>query len=225
MLASILSFTQTAGYPLLFALIAAESAGVPLPGETALLTAASLAGQGKLSIALVIAIAATAAIIGDNIGYLVARKGGRRLLQRPGPFARQRRRVLEVGEPFFERHGPKAVFFGRWILGLRTWASWLAGASHMPWRTFALWNAVGGISWALTIGLVGYYVGPSTAGLFSLFGLIGLATVLIAAVGVALDHRRRRAKPRPARRAPAAAIGASPAALGPKVSPRRGHGR
>ncbi len=225
MLASILSFTQTAGYPLLFALIAAESAGVPLPGETALLTAASLAGQGKLSIALVIAIAATAAIIGDNIGYLVARKGGRRLLQRPGPFARQRRRVLEVGEPFFERHGPKAVFFGRWILGLRTWASWLAGASHMPWRTFALWNAVGGISWALTIGLVGYYVGPSTAGLFSLFGLIGLATVLIAAVGVAIDHRRRRAKPRSARRPPAAGIGASPAALGPKASPRRGHGR
>lgn len=224
MLASILTSTQAAGYPLLFALIAAESAGVPLPGETALLAAASLAGQGKLSIALVIAVAATAAIIGDNIGYLVARKGGRRLLQRPGPFARQRRRVLEVGEPFFERHGPKAVFFGRWILGLRTWASWLAGASHMPWRSFALWNAVGGVSWAATIGLVGYFVGQSTAGLFSIFGLIGLATVLTAVTGILLD-RRRRAKPRSARRPPAAGIGASPAALGPQAPPRRGSGR
>jgi len=212
MLASILTFTQTAGYPLLFTLITAESAGVPLPGETALLTAASLAGRGKLSIALVIALAATAAIIGDNIGYLVARKGGRRLLQRSGPFARQRRRVLDIGEPFFERHGPKAVFFGRWILGLRTWASWLAGASHMPWRTFAFWNALGGISWALTIGLIGYFVGQSTAGLFSIFGLIGLVTVLIAAVGIVLDHRRR-AKRRSARRPPAIRLGASPAAL------------
>jgi len=224
MLASILTFTQTAGYPLLFALIAAESAGVPLPGETALLTAASLAGQGKLSIALVIAIAATAAIVGDNIGYLVARKGGRHLLQRPGPFARQRRRVLEVGEPFFERHGPKAVFFGRWILGLRTWASWLAGASHMPWRTFALWNAAGGISWALTIGLTGYFIGQSTAGLFSIVGLIGLATALLAAAGIFLDHRRR-AKPRSARRPPAARTDASPAALGPQPPPRCGNGR
>lgn len=224
MLASILTFTLAAGYPLLFALIAAESAGVPLPGETALLTAASLAGQGKLSIALVIAVAATAAIIGDNIGYLVARKGGRRLLQRPGPFARQRRRVLEVGEPFFERHGPKAVFFGRWVLGLRTWASWLAGASHMPWRTFSLWNATGGISWALTIGLVGYFVGQSTASLFSAFGLIGLATVLIAAVGIFFDHWRR-AKPRSSRRPPAPAIKPPPAALGPQARPRRESGR
>ncbi|HEV7459976.1 MAG TPA: DedA family protein [Solirubrobacteraceae bacterium] len=193
MLASILTFTQTAGYPLLFVLVMAESGGVPLPGETALITAAALAGQGKLSIPLVIALAAAAAIIGDNLGFLVARRFGRGLLERPGPFYGHRRRVLEFGEPFFARHGPKAVFFGRWILGLRTWTSWLAGASNMRWRTFAVWNAAGGISWAATVGLTAYFIGQSTAGAFTVFGLIGLGTALL--VGGILIARNHRAPP------------------------------
>jgi undecaprenyl-diphosphatase len=191
MLASILSFTQTAGYPLLFVLIMAESGGVPLPGETALITAGALAGSGQLSIPLVIAIAASAAIIGDNLGYLVARRYGPGLLQRPGPFLSYRRRVLELGEPFFARHGPKAVFFGRWILGLRTWAAWLAGASGMKWTPFAIWNAAGGISWAATVGLTAYLIGQSTTGAFTIFGLAALGAALLA-VGILLmrDHRR-----------------------------------
>ena len=121
---------------------------MPIPGETALITAAVLASGGKLKIELVIPLAAAAAIVGDNIGYLIGRKGGRWLLERPGRFQRQRLEVLETGEPFFERHGPKAVFFGRFILGLRVWASWLAGATHMRWRSFFFWNALGGICWA-----------------------------------------------------------------------------
>jgi membrane-associated protein len=146
MFASILSVAHNLGYPALVLLVMSESSGVPLPGETALITGAVLASQHRLQIALVIALAAAAAILGDNAGYLIGRKGGRWLLLRPGPFARHRARVLEVGEPFFARHGSKAVFLGRWILGLRTWASWLAGASHMPWRSFALWNAAGGLA-------------------------------------------------------------------------------
>lgn len=118
-----------------------------------------MASQGGLQIELVVAIAALAAIIVDNAGYLISRRFGRTLLERPGLLERRRRRVLEIGEPFFERHGPKAVFFGRWILGLRTWASWPAGASKMPWRSFAVWNAAGAISWATTVGLVAYLVG------------------------------------------------------------------
>jgi membrane-associated protein len=110
-------------------LVMLESSGIPLPGEIALITAAAPASQHRLQIALVIAFAAAAATLGDNTGYLIGRKGGRWLALRPGPFARHRARVLEVGEPFFARHGSKAVFLGRWILGLRTWASWLAGAS------------------------------------------------------------------------------------------------
>ena len=178
MFASILSVAHNLGYPALVLLVMAESSGVPLPGETALITGAVLASQHRLQIALVIALAAAAAILGDNLGYLIGRKGGRWLLQRPGPFAHHRARVLELGEPFFARHGAKAVFLGRWILGLRTWASWLAGASHMPWRSFSLWNAAGGISWATTIGLIAYYAGHSATGTIALFGVAGLASTL-----------------------------------------------
>src|ERR1700680_1131607 len=93
------------GYPLLFLLVMSESSGVPVPGETALITAAVLASRGKLQIELVIGLAAGAAIVGDNIGSLIGRKGGRWLLERPGFMHQQRLRVLEVGEPFFEAHG------------------------------------------------------------------------------------------------------------------------
>jgi membrane protein DedA with SNARE-associated domain len=155
-LASLIDIAGNVGLPVLGLLVGAESMGIPLPGETALITTAIVASQGKLPIEGVIAVAAAGAIIGDNIGFFfIGRKGGRRLLERPGLFEKERRRALELGDPFFERHGSKAVFFGRWIAGLRTWASWLAGASEMHWRTFLVWNAAGGILWATTVGLAG----------------------------------------------------------------------
>jgi membrane-associated protein len=183
---------QVFGYPLLFLIVMSESGGLPVPGETALITAAVLASQGKLKIELVIALAASGAIIGDNLGYLIGRKGGRWLLERPGAFQRQRRQVLEIGQPFFDRHGAKAVFFGRFILGLRVWASWLAGATHMHWRSFVLWNALGGITWATTIGLVAYFLGHSAGNAIEAFGLFGLAAVAIALASGFIAHRRHR---------------------------------
>jgi membrane-associated protein len=195
MLASLLDVShlvKVAGYPLLFVLVMSESGGVPIPGETALIAAAVLASQGKLHVALVIPLAALAAIVGDNIGYLIGRKGGRWLLERPGPFLRQRREVLLIGEPFFERHGPKAVFLGRFVLGLRVWASWLAGATRMHWRSFVFWNALGGIAWASAVGLIAYYLGHSASNAIEAFGLYGLAAVLLALVGGFVMHRRHK---------------------------------
>jgi membrane-associated protein len=180
------------GYPALFGLVMAESGGAPVPGETALIAAGALAGQGHLEIALVIALAATAAIVGDNAGYLIGRHGGRRLLTRPGRFADQRAKVLERGEPFFARHGPKAVFFGRWILGLRVWASWLAGITHMPWRSFLVYNALGGISWAVTVGVLAYLAGDAIGVIVRDVGLAAFAVVAVLAAGAYLIHRRRR---------------------------------
>jgi membrane protein DedA with SNARE-associated domain len=197
MLASIVDVSHI-GYPLLFLLVMAESGGLPVPGETALITGAVLASQGQLKIELVILLAATAAIVGDNLGYLIGRKGGRWLLERPGRFHRQRLHVLQIGEPFFERHGPKAVFFGRFILGLRVWASWLAGATRMPWRSFAFWNACGGICWATGVGLLAYFVGHSAKNAIQAFGLYGLAAFLLAVGGVFLAHRRHRRASSPA---------------------------
>jgi membrane-associated protein len=196
MLASILNVTHlvtSAGYPLLFVLVMSEAAGVPIPGETALIAAAVLASQGKLEIVLVIALAAAGAIVGDNIGYLIGRKGGRWLLERPGLFHRQRLEVLRVGEPFFKTHGPKAVYFGRFLLGLRVWASWLAGATRMRWSSFALWNALGGISWATAVGLIAYLLGHSASHAIEAFGVYGLVAVLLAIVSAVVLHRRHAA--------------------------------
>jgi membrane protein DedA with SNARE-associated domain len=195
LLAAILNvehLVQVAGYPLLFLLVAGESSGVPIPGETALLTGAVLASRGQLQIELVIGLAAAAAIVGDNIGYLIGRQGGRWILERPGAFESQRRRVLTVGEPFFERHGPKAVFLGRFVLGLRVWASWLAGATHMRWRTFLLWNALGGIFWATVMGLLAYFLGHAAGNIISTFGIFGLVAVVVALVTGYVLHRRHR---------------------------------
>jgi membrane protein DedA with SNARE-associated domain len=199
MLAAIVNvkhLVQVFGYPLLFLLVTSESSGVPVPGETGLITAAALASQGKLKIELVIALAAVAAIVGDNIGYLIGRKGGRWLLERPGAFHRQRLQVLATGQPFFERHGPKAVFFGRFVLGLRVWASWLAGATHMEWRSFVLWNALGGVTWATAIGLLAYFLGHSAGNAIETFGLFGLAALAVAiATGLVMHRRHRRGQP------------------------------
>jgi membrane protein DedA with SNARE-associated domain len=185
---------RTAGYPLLFLIVMSESSGLPVPGETGLITAAVLASQGNLKIALVIPLAAAGAIVGDNIGYLIGRKGGRWLLERPGRFRRQRQEVLRIGEPFFERHGPKAVFFGRFLLGLRVWASWLAGATRMHWRSFLVWNAMGGITWATAIGLIAYFLGHSASNAIETFGIYGLVAVLLAIVSFVVLHRRGRSR-------------------------------
>src|SRR6266446_1916013 len=126
MLMALISVPTSIGYPLLFAFVAAESAGALVPGETALIVAGALAGEGRLSLSLVIAVAAGAAIVGDNVGYILGRKGLRRLVDRPGRWAGGRQRLIARGEEFFARHGAAAVFFGRWLPGLRVAASWLA---------------------------------------------------------------------------------------------------
>lgn len=188
----LLSQAAPLGYLILFGLVAAESTGVPVPGETALITAAILGRRGGFEITAVIATAAVAAIIGDNVGYLIGRKGGRRLLEAEGPLHKHRLKLLERGEPFFKRHGPKAVFLGRWVTGLRIAAAWLAGSTRMRWPLFLFWNALGGIAWAVSIGLLAYFVGPAIERFIKLFGVAGLAVAVLAALGVFAWKRRRR---------------------------------
>jgi membrane protein DedA with SNARE-associated domain len=186
-LAALVDVPATLGYPLLFVLVGAESAGALVPGETALIVAGALAGDGKLSLPLVIVTAAAAAILGDNIGYQIGRRGLRRLLDRPGRSQTRRQRAIARGDAFFQRYGPAAVFFGRWLPGLRVFAAWLAGANRMPWHRFLFWNALGGIGWAATIGSLAYLLGRSASGSL---GAIGLAGIAIAVV-VFVVHRVR----------------------------------
>jgi membrane protein DedA with SNARE-associated domain len=191
----LIDIPENVGYAAVAVFVGMEASGIPVPGETALIAAAVLASQGKLSIELVIAIAAVSAIVGDNIGYFLGRRYGRRLMERPGRTKERRQVALERGEHLFDRHGAKAVFLGRWIALLRIWAAWLAGIAGMRWRSFLFWNALGGIGWALFFGLLGYWGGEATAQLVARVG-VGAAIAVGLGVGgfwVWLHLRHRRA--------------------------------
>jgi membrane protein DedA with SNARE-associated domain len=191
--AAIIGVSSSLGY-LLPAIIGLESMGIPSPGETALILGAVLASQGKLNIALVIVIASASAIVGDNIGYFLGRKIGREVLTAPGPFHNRRAMLITIGDRFFQRHGSKAVFLGRWVAIVRIAAAWLAGINHMKFTHFFFWNALGGITWATTFGLVGYFGGHAAAHVierFGVFAAIALGVVLVVGL-VYLRVRERK---------------------------------
>jgi len=164
---------------LMFGLLALESFGLPVPGETALIACAVLASQGSLSIAAVVVVGILATIIGDNLGYWVARKGGRPLLERNRLTRAYAERYLPRGERFFERHGGKTVFFGRFVAVLRVTAAWVAGISHMHWWRFLAWNAAGGIAWATLVALISYWLGDAAASALSRYGLYAAGGVIL----------------------------------------------
>ena len=182
------------GLAALFLIVMLESGGVPLPGETALVAAGVFASRGKLDILAVVVVAAAAAIIGDNLGYWIGRTGGRGLLERSRLLSRWSDRVLPWAEEFFHRHGAKTIFIGRFFSVLRVTAAWMAGVSRMHWWRFFLWNAAGGICWAVLVGLVAYFAGEAVANAISHYGLIGggalVALVLAGLVGFHFWRKR-----------------------------------
>jgi len=192
--ASFLSVAEGIGYWLIFLIVVLETGcGIPFaPGELALVTGGIAAADGRLNLLWVIAVGAAGAIVGDNIGYAIGRQGGRRLLESErGWFSRQRRVVIRIGDPFFERHGPKAVFLGRWLPVLRVFASWLAGGNRMRWwPTFLFWNAAGGISWAISMGLLGYYGGEVGKTIIEKIGTYGVIVVLTGVTAAFFFYRR-----------------------------------
>lgn len=187
---------QTYGYWMVFAAIAIESMGIPFPGETALLAGATYAGAtGNLNIALVILAAAMGAIIGDNLGYLIGRYGGYRLLGRVARYIRLDQSHLDAAQRYFARHGNKTVFLGRFMALLRAWAAFLAGVNQMPWRAFLLWNALGGIVWAVIYGTLGYALGnnlPLLGQVVHTLGVVGVALTVAFVLAVIVYWRMRR---------------------------------
>jgi membrane protein DedA with SNARE-associated domain len=168
------------GYLALFLIVAGESAGLPIPGETSILIGGALSARGELELPLVWLFAASGAIIGDNIGYLIGRFLLRKILTGTGRLAHRLERSVERSEVFFRRHGGKTVFFGRWLPVLRVTAAWMAGASHMEWRKFAIFNALGGIGWAVTISSLGYVAGRSADSVVGVLGILALIIVTLA---------------------------------------------
>ncbi len=150
------------GYAAIFAFVMIESLGVPLPGETMVIAAALYAGTThRLSPWLIWAVAAVAAIAGDNIGFAIGHWGGFRLLRRYGRKIHLDEAKLKVGKLVFDRHGGKVVFFGRFVSILRTYAAFLAGTNRMVYARFLAFNAAGGIIWAGIYAIGFYYLGSA----------------------------------------------------------------
>ncbi|MET3807179.1 membrane protein DedA with SNARE-associated domain [Nakamurella sp. UYEF19] len=173
------------GYLAVFAIIGVESIGIPLPGETVLIAAATYAATtGNLNIWFIFAAAAAGAIIGDNIGYWIGNKGGYKLARKYGPKIHLDERKLKVGRYMFDRHGGKVVFFGRFVSVLRTFAAFLAGTVRMAWPRFLLYNALGGLVWSAIYAFGFYAAGNTLKKLSSVvnYAAIGIAVVLAVIV-------------------------------------------
>lgn len=180
------------GYGAVFGFVAIESLGIPLPGETMLIAAGLYAGAThRLSIELIIVVAAAGAIIGDNIGFAIGHWGGYRLLVRYGKYIRLDEGRIKLARYLFQRHGGKVVFFGRFVSVLRTYAAFLAGSARMSWAPFVAFNASGGIVWATAWGVAAYFAGDRIQKLGTPVD-IALAIVAFAVVVVLVLILRRK---------------------------------
>ena len=181
------------GYAVVFVGVFLENAGLPVPGETALLAGAALAHYGRLSLGRVIVTAVIAAVLGDNLGFLIGRRAGRGLIERHGWRIGLTQARLDQFNRFFARHGAKTVFIARFITGLRVFCAVLAGASQLRWPTFLFYNATGAVVWSTTIALAGYALGESWDRLERLIGRSGLiAFIIVAALAVFAIVRGRK---------------------------------
>ena len=185
------------GYWAVFFGVMLENAGVPVPGETILLIAGYFASTGKFHLGLVMLIAATGAVVGDNIGFAIGHHYGRNVLLRVGRFFFLTPKRLAHMENFFERHGNKTILVARFITGLRVFAALLAGASKMPWRIFIVFNMAGAVLWSVVISTLGYFFGQSLPLLMKWLTFSGRIFLLAAiVVGVIVWRVRKYRKAR-----------------------------
>lgn len=175
------------GYLAVFVIVGLESLGIPLPGETTLITAALYAGATHhLAIVGVILAAIVGAILGDNFGYLIGHWGGYRLLVRYGRYIRLDEAKVKVARYLFLRFGGRVVFFGRFVSILRAYAAFLAGTTRMRWPRFLVFNAAGGIVWASLYGTAAYGLGKEverlSRPLATAFGVAGVIALIVAVI-------------------------------------------
>jgi membrane protein DedA with SNARE-associated domain len=182
------------GYPAAALGILVESAGIPFPGETMLLAVAAYAATGHLDVRLVVVFGAAGALLGANLGYGIGYVGGRPFVERMGGFLHIGPGTFSRSELFFARYGGVTILFARFVIGLRTWASVMAGMSRMPFWTFQLYSALGGVAWAIVIGAIGFTLGSNWSLVERLVRYLGIGGLVVAvAVIVGLLLLRRRA--------------------------------
>ncbi|WP_261390202.1 DedA family protein [Asaia lannensis] len=182
------------GYGIIGVVVMLESMGLPLPAESLIIGASLYAATTHhLEIRWIVVAAVTGAIMGDNFGYLIGRSIGYKLLQKHGAKVGLTKERLLLGRFLFKRHGGLVVFVGRFVAVLRVFIALLAGANHMPWKSFLWHNALGGVFWAGGYAVATYFLGKE---IFSLSGplAIGLGSIVVVGLGVALYFLKKNEK-------------------------------
>lgn len=176
---------------------AAAFVGLVLPGEIAVLMGGVLASQGRVSLPVVLVVAAVGAIAGDSAGYEIGRRWGPRLMEQR--ILRRHTLAVADAERYLRERGGRMVFLGRWTSVLRAVVPALAGMSRMPYGRFFAFNVVGGIAWAVAFTMLGYAAGESLAYIEAAtgWGSWVLTGVVVVWVAVAWWRRRRRVAPAP----------------------------
>ncbi len=188
------------GYLLVFMGVMLENSamlGVIIPGETILIIAAFYAAQHSLNIYWIVVLAFTGAVIGDNIGYYIGRRGGRRFLLKYGKYFFVKRQRLQAVEKYFKQHGGKTIFIARFTAFLRALGAITAGSVKMPYREFFAYNVAGAALWSIVISLLGYFLGGNwklVEKILRNMGLAALALLVAGIVGVVYVRRRRDMK-------------------------------
>ncbi|MBV1699788.1 MAG: DedA family protein [Hyphomicrobiales bacterium] len=188
---SIAHLVHVYGLAVVAGVVGLESIGLPVPGESALILASIFAGtKHDLNIVWVIVTAASAAIVGQMLGYLIGREFGYWLLLRYGSYLRITEGRIKLGEYLFLRHGSKIIVIARFVPFLRALAGILAGANRMPWRQFMVANVVGATAWAVFFGVAAYMFGRQIERMAGpMVVVVGIATVIAIAVGIVFVSR------------------------------------
>ncbi|QMU77059.1 DedA family protein [Streptacidiphilus sp. PB12-B1b] len=186
------------GYAAVFLLVLLDNCLVPVPGQTLLIAAAVYAGAGSLNLAAVVAVAVLGAVVGDTLGYVIGRTGGRAFIHRYGRYVLLPPDRFASVEAFFTRNGGKVVLFSRFIDGLRQTSGALAGITGMRWHRFAAYNVAGAVLWVGVWAGLGYSTGTHIGAVYTevIRYQFYVLALLVAGVAVLVTRRvlrRRRA--------------------------------
>lgn len=175
---------NTYGYFVITLFVMLETLGIPIPGETTLIAGAIYAAinPSKFSIFLVIIFAIIGAVIGDNTGYFMGFKYGKTIINKIENILKTNKNYVKSTEKFFEKYGFKAVFIGRFISILRMFIPITAGIHKLKFSKFFLYNILGGISWAILYGIIGFIFGSNIPFLLKLLHDITLTTIIIIVI-------------------------------------------
>ena len=192
-------FIASYGYLAIFVLMVAESACIPVPSEVTMvfggaLAAGAVAGA-HLNLALVIAVGVAGNVVGSYIAWGVGAYGGRAAWRRWGRYVLLRPSDIDRADRWFDRHGTKAVLFGRLLPVVRTFISLPAGIARMPPVRFGIYTLIGCIPWTAALAWAGYAVGANWQHVVSAFHGVTYALVavivLLVVVAIVLLVRRR----------------------------------